>query len=465
MSGTNNNLPDGVLPVLGQHSQEESRPNDTSDEHTGPLKAAIYANKDSLYKYISWEDPVRTLGSYIGALSILFGVHYLPITQLALKYGASLLGVVTATELIHGTFTSNTLLKRLRPTEYKRIPESTLNDTLRDIHDFAQYAVVKAQRILFCQDWEHTLIAFFGLTALFWLNKLVSPFGLAIIGLTSIYIAPLVNSPRGREVAHDAAVRADELRTAAVNNTQKLAQDGKAKVADLSSQAQVTAQNAQQRAGEMAQNAQQRASELAQSGKQAAVDLSNQARGNAVQASNVVADKTSNASSAVADKTANASNAAVNSAKGIPASANNAFNQAYDSFSATTDRTTSTNPYRDNNSATGSISNTASHAADTAKQYLPQSVTNAANDSAARVSDFANSTTQNGRQPGSSQYEDPTYTLERTAERVRDTSSQVPRQNPQDQLAGVTGAVDNYESSNTSVLDRPRGALADTNFQ
>lgn len=415
---TMSGMPDGVVPVLSDETVNPSEGHhtaDTTSEHTGPLKK-IVANQDSLYKYISWEDPVRTLGSYIGALSILFGVHYLPLTQLALKAGATLLGVVTATELIHGTFTPNTLLARLRPREYKKIPESTLNDTLHDIHDFAQYAVVQAQRIVFCQDWEKTLAAFVGITALFWLNKLVPPFGLAIIGLTSVYIAPLVNSPRGREVAHDAAVRADELRVAAVNNSQKLAQDSKAKAAELSSQAQVTAQNAQRRAGELAQN-----------GKQAAVDLTNQATNKAT-----------------------ASTGRANSSAG---------------------------PYNNNNQATtGTVSNAASNisnsAADTAKQYLPQSVTNAANQSAAQASQLANTATETARQmaPERNDTEDPIYTLERTAERVRDDSTTIPRQSPEEQMRSVVGAVDNYaatsdNAASRSVMDRPRGALAEPSLQ
>ncbi|KEY72114.1 hypothetical protein S7711_00128 [Stachybotrys chartarum IBT 7711] len=414
---TMSGMPDGVVPVLSDETVNPSEGHhtaDTTSEHTGPLKK-IVANQDSLYKYISWEDPVRTLGSYLGALSILFGVHYLPLTQLALKAGATLLGVVTATELVHGTFTPNTILARLRPREYKRIPESTLNDTLHDIHDFAQYTVVQAQRIVFCQDWEKTLAAFIGLTVLFWLNKLVPPFGLAIIGLTSVYIAPLVNSPRGQEVAHDAAVRADELRVAAVNNSQKLAQDGKAKASELSSQAQVTAQNAQRRAGELAQN-----------GKQAAVDLANQATNKAA------------GSTGRADPSAG--------------------------------------PYDSNRTTTGTVSGAASNisnsAADTAKQYLPQSVTNAANQSAAQASHLANTATETARQmaPGRNDTEDPTYILQRTAERVRDDSTTIPRQSPEEQMRSVVGAVDNYaatsdDTTSHSVMDRPRGALAEPSLQ
>jgi F0F1-type ATP synthase membrane subunit b/b' len=445
---TVNKLPNGVVPILGDETLDPTQGHQAlnnagrNDEHTGPLKK-IVANQDSLYKYISWEDPVRTLGSYLGALSILLGVHYLPLTQLALKAGATLLGAVTATELLHGTFTSNTLLTRLRPREYKKIPESTLNDTLRDIHDFAQYAVVKAQKILFCEEWEKTLAAFVGLTALYWLNKLVPPFGLVIIGLTSLYIAPLVNSPRGREVAHDAAVRADELRVAAVNNTQKLAQDGKAKAAELSSQAQATAQNAQRRAGELAQN-----------GKQAAVNLTNQASDKAAYASGVAADTTKN----------------------LPRAGNNAINQAYDSVAASTGRATSSSSGPNTQSTTHSISDTAANVsnktAETAKQYLPQSVTNAVNQSAAQASHLANTTTETARQmaPSINDSEDPTYTLERTAERLRDTPSSIPRKTVDQQLRSVSDVADSYAatgdySASHGVMDRPRGTLPETTYQ
>jgi hypothetical protein len=118
---------------------------------------------------LQWEDPTRTLSVYISALSILFGAHYLPLTQVALKVGVTTLGgmqspsdmtfetnsylsVVSVTEFASRTFAANSLSARLRPKEYKKIPESTLNATLKDIHDLIQYAVVQAQRIVYGQD-------------------------------------------------------------------------------------------------------------------------------------------------------------------------------------------------------------------------------------------------------------------------------------------------------------------------
>ena len=109
----------------------------------------------------------------MGALGILLGAHYLPLTQLTLKAGAFTLGgmqcyalgdlsgrayigadlsVVAVTESASRTFGLNTFLARLRPKAYKKIPESTLNATLKDIHDLIQHSVGQAQRIIFGQD-------------------------------------------------------------------------------------------------------------------------------------------------------------------------------------------------------------------------------------------------------------------------------------------------------------------------
>ncbi|KAI0120658.1 Reticulon-domain-containing protein [Xylariales sp. AK1849] len=267
-----------IASAIQQSLHKKTHPEDhDQQEQAGPLKK-IMAHQDSLYKYISWEDPLRTLGSYIGALSLLFGAHYLPLTQFALKAGATSLGVVSITAFASRSFSPN-FLTRLQPKEYKQVPESTLNATLKDIHDFIQYAVVQVQRIIFGQDLGKTFVAFLSFTALYWLIKIVPPFWLAVLGLTSLYIAPLVNSGRGREVAHDARLRAGELANTVGENGKALAQDGRAKASELSSKARETAMHTQQRIGNMAQN-----------GKQTVTDLSTQAKGTASDISGATAE-------------------------------------------------------------------------------------------------------------------------------------------------------------------------------
>ncbi|KAK5228980.1 hypothetical protein LTR47_008138 [Exophiala xenobiotica] len=246
------------------HPEEYKKP-----EHPGPLKQII-AHQDSLYKYISWENLTQTLGSYVGLMGIIFGAHYLPLTQTILKAAVAILGVVSVAEFASRSFGPDSLSTRLRPKEYKTVPEETLNATLKDIHDLIQFAVVQGQKILFGQDLDKTFGAFLGLTVLYWLIKVVSPFWLAVIGLTSIYIIPLVASPRGRAAAHDASVRAQDLASAASETGQRHVQNGKAKVAELSSAAQ-----------EVVSDGQGRIQNLAQSGKDTVADLSGRAKGSA----------------------------------------------------------------------------------------------------------------------------------------------------------------------------------------
>ncbi|KAF4471974.1 hypothetical protein FALBO_1120 [Fusarium albosuccineum] len=211
-------------------------------EAHGPLRQII-DHQDSLYKYISWDDPARTLGAYFGALSVLFLAHYLPLSQVALKTGAITLGVISITEYASRAFGPNTVLSRLRPREYKQVPEQTLNATLKDIHDLIQYTVVQAQKILFGQDLNKTFATFICVTILYWLVNVLTPFLLGVLGLTAIFASPLITSPRGREVARDAQALAGDVATAAGEKASTVAQDARTKAADLSSNVRDTAAN------------------------------------------------------------------------------------------------------------------------------------------------------------------------------------------------------------------------------
>ncbi|KAK2039587.1 hypothetical protein LZ31DRAFT_81163 [Colletotrichum somersetense] len=274
----------------GEHSSEDTAQiiqralhERSHQQQDGPLKQVI-ANQDSLYKYISWEDPLRTLGTYLGALSVLFGAHYLPLTQWALKATMTTLGVVSVTEFASRSFSSDSLSTRLRPKTYRTVDEGTLNATLRDIHDLIQSGVIQAQKILYGEDLEKAFGAFIGVTALYALAKVVAPFWLAVMALTSIFIAPLVNSPKGRKVAQDASARAQELANTTAEKSKELAKNGQVKASELSSKAQQAAYDA----GNTVSN-------TAQSGKQAAADLTSRAVGTASDMSGAAAEKARNA--------------------------------------------------------------------------------------------------------------------------------------------------------------------------
>lgn len=204
-----------------QEKMQERKRKEDEEQH-GPL-TELLAHQDSLYRYISWEDPLRTLGSYIAAMSVLLGMHYMPLTQLTLKYGAMTLGVISVAEFASRSFGPNTFIARLRPKQYPKVSEPILNSTLKDIHDFVQYSVVQIQRVLYAEDLDKTFYSFLLLTSMYFLAKIASPISWAIIGLTSVYLAPLVLSPQGRAVGKEAMGLAGDIANATVENSKSLA--------------------------------------------------------------------------------------------------------------------------------------------------------------------------------------------------------------------------------------------------
>ncbi|EUC27431.1 hypothetical protein COCCADRAFT_9980 [Bipolaris zeicola 26-R-13] len=336
-----------------QHALEENA--HPTQPQPGPLKQII-AHQESLYQYINWNDPTRTLGSYIGVLSLLFGAHYLPLTQMALKGGVTALGLVSVTESASRMLGNRSLSAQLRPKEYKTFPEPTLNATLKDIHDFVQYAAVQTQRIVFGQDLQKTFASFLGLTALYWLVKAVPPFWLAVLAVTSIYAAPLIASPRGREIAREAGTNAQELAAAATHNgrmlahdasfnAQKLAntvtetsraaaQDATARVGSLANSTKETGRAATNSISSGAQEVANQGNALAQKGKQTASDLSSQAKGTASQVSSSATGSLKHAQQAgsnAAQRTVDTATSAANHAANHAAStANTAANYTKD---------------------------------------------------------------------------------------------------------------------------------------
>lgn len=210
--------------AIQQSVDEQTHPNPPAlpaPEQKGPLKEVL-AHRESLYKYVSWEDPFRTLGSYITLVSLLVGAHYIPLTRWALKAGAYILGAVWVAEFVSRSFGRDTFLSRLQPKPYKRVPEPVLDATLKDIRDFIQYCAVQSQRVLYGEDLEKTFAVFLGCIVMYWLIGVASPFALSLLGLTSFYIAPLVLSPQSHEmtraVAQDGATRAKDLANAAADS-------------------------------------------------------------------------------------------------------------------------------------------------------------------------------------------------------------------------------------------------------
>ncbi|KAI1818333.1 hypothetical protein GGS20DRAFT_528195 [Poronia punctata] len=224
--------PSGLRP--GEYILRVSEPEPELGSKPGPLKKAI-GNQDSLYKYISWDDPICTVKSYVGLVGLLLAFHHFHWTQLLLKLSATGLGAVSLVSFVSRS-SKNDIIARSRP-RYRKIPEDTLNATLRDVHDFIQFLALKLQKVVYGEDLRSTFGAFLSATALFWLIKVVSPFSLLLLALSTLYLGTLAITPRGRELAQDARQTAESVAQATADNARVMASNSKSKAADLSSRA------------------------------------------------------------------------------------------------------------------------------------------------------------------------------------------------------------------------------------
>lgn len=152
--------------------------------------------------------------------------------------------------------------------------------------------------------------SFLGLTTLYWLIKAVSPFWLAVMALNAIYAAPLLASPRGREVIRDASTQAQDLATTASHKGRMAAHDASTSAQRLTNAATETSRSAlntvRERADSLvgstkekgraaadsvtssAQSLAGQGSEIAQKGKNTAAGVAQQARATASNASDSV---------------------------------------------------------------------------------------------------------------------------------------------------------------------------------
>ena len=437
------------------------------DQSTRPLKQLV--NPDSLYKYLSWEDPARTVGSYVVVMAVLFGAHYLPLTQTALKTGATILGGVATVEFAHRSFTPNTLLARLRPKEYRKVPEPILNDTLKDVHDLVQYTVVMMQRIVYGEELEKTFAGFVSLAVLYWLVKVVSPFGLAVLGVHVLYIAPIIKSRQGREVLRNAKARAGDLSNAAIENAQTLANSSREKATELSSQAQATAQDAQRRLGEMAQSGSQTAADVSSQVKDKVSGISGNAAENVSKVPQMGRDEAKQASDASASAIDSARNTightSENAASTLDNAKQNTSSALPDTLNQTHTKESKSDAHDNDHSSTAALAEPSSDLLNTTHTTVNDHMGNPANMSqrpAVDVSAPAKSVQDTvGQLRSAGDVGDSHYELKSTSEGLKDATDSTPRHfagttNPFFKNMKAKNRAEGDQAGTTGIMGRPR---------
>lgn len=101
--------------------------------------------------------------------------------------------LVTATAEVLGRLVlSQGLTSSLRPKKYYTIPREFLESSLEDVEQLINFFVIEFQRVLFAENVVHTVAAFLASVVSYWLIKFVPLWGLSLIGVSCIYLGPLI---------------------------------------------------------------------------------------------------------------------------------------------------------------------------------------------------------------------------------------------------------------------------------
>ena len=97
-----------------------------------------------------------------------------------------------AAELAGKTIISQGLASSVRPKKYYTIPRESLESSLEDVEQLINFFVIEFQRVLFVENLARTIAAFLAALVSYWLIKFVPLWGLSLIGVTVIYLTPLI---------------------------------------------------------------------------------------------------------------------------------------------------------------------------------------------------------------------------------------------------------------------------------
>ena len=87
---------------------------------------------------------------------------------------------------------SQGLATSFRPRKYYTIPREALEAALEDVEQLINFFVIEFQRVLFAENIVHTVAAFTAALLSYWLIKFLPLWGLSLIGVSTIYLGPLI---------------------------------------------------------------------------------------------------------------------------------------------------------------------------------------------------------------------------------------------------------------------------------
>ncbi|KAI9823858.1 MAG: hypothetical protein M1826_007604 [Phylliscum demangeonii] len=144
------------------------------------------------YNLLSWQNPRATAVAYLTGVALIFTARYLPVVPYTLRLLYIVLGVTASSEVIGRSLFNSGFASQVRPRRYYTLPKEAVDRVLDDVHELLNFFVIESQRILFAENVGATITAFVAALSAYYLNRLVPLWGLSLIGLTALFLAPLI---------------------------------------------------------------------------------------------------------------------------------------------------------------------------------------------------------------------------------------------------------------------------------
>ncbi|ERS95076.1 cwl1 [Sporothrix schenckii 1099-18] len=141
---------------------------------------------------LSWNNPRASGIAYASIVAFIFAVRYLDVIRWGLRLTWMILGVTVAAETAGKLVLNKGLASQIRPRTYYTLPRQALDNVLGDVHELLNFFVIEAQRIVYAENVAVSAAACVAAFLSYYLVKIVPYWGLALIGTSIAFIAPLI---------------------------------------------------------------------------------------------------------------------------------------------------------------------------------------------------------------------------------------------------------------------------------
>ncbi|KAI1756933.1 Reticulon-domain-containing protein [Xylaria castorea] len=151
---------------------------------------------------LSWNNPRASAIAYASAVALIFVARYLDVTRYVFKLTWMALGTSVLAEATGKAILGRGLTSQVRPRKYYTLSRETLDAVIGDVHELVNFFVIEAQRILFAENLAASATAAVGAFLSYFLVKIVPVWGLALIGTTVLFLAPLIYTTNQELIDH-----------------------------------------------------------------------------------------------------------------------------------------------------------------------------------------------------------------------------------------------------------------------